>query len=294
QAAIEGKTGIDAFDAWAHELVETGYLHNHARMWFASIWIFTLELPWQLGADFFYRHLLDGDAASNTCSWRWVAGLHTRGKNYVARASNIEKYTLGRFNPRGQLAENPAPLDGEENPPRSMIPMTDPLPSDEPALLVLHEDDLGLEALPWKRWKLCGVALLDRLEARSPETIGAQVRDFVTGALADTHQRVKAQTGYAASVITNYAALIDHAKACGARQIIAPYAPVGPVRDELTTHARAFNDAQMPVRHYRHAYDDQIWPHATAGFFKVKKQIPQLLKTFGGDRGRQQLEMPGL
>jgi deoxyribodipyrimidine photo-lyase len=64
------------------ELVETGYLHNHARMWFASIWIFTLRLPWELGADFFLRHLLDGDAASNTLSWRWVAGLHTKGKHY--------------------------------------------------------------------------------------------------------------------------------------------------------------------------------------------------------------------
>ena len=43
-------------------------------MWFASIWIFTLKLPWQKGAEFFLRELYDGDAASNTLSWRWVAG----------------------------------------------------------------------------------------------------------------------------------------------------------------------------------------------------------------------------
>ncbi|MEL6754516.1 MAG: FAD-binding domain-containing protein, partial [Pseudomonadota bacterium] len=78
--AVEGRTGIDCFDAWARELVETGYLHNHARMWFASIWLFTLKLPLELGADFFLRNLMDGDAASNTCSWRWVGGLHTPGK----------------------------------------------------------------------------------------------------------------------------------------------------------------------------------------------------------------------
>ena len=78
--AIEGRSGIAAFDHWAKELVETGYLHNHARMWFASIWIFTLKLDWQLGADFFLRHLIDADAASNTLSWRWVGGLHTKGK----------------------------------------------------------------------------------------------------------------------------------------------------------------------------------------------------------------------
>ena len=51
-------------------------------MWFASIWIFTLELPWQLGAEFFMQHLYDGDAASNTLGWRWVAGVQTQGKHY--------------------------------------------------------------------------------------------------------------------------------------------------------------------------------------------------------------------
>ena len=102
EQALAGQTGLDCFDAWVCELRETGYLHNHARMWFASIWIFTFELPWRLGADFFYRHLLDGDAASNTLSWRWVAGLHTRGKPYAARADNIRKFTGQRFNVRDE------------------------------------------------------------------------------------------------------------------------------------------------------------------------------------------------
>ena len=92
-----GATAIEPFNDWVRELKETGYLHNHARMWFASIWIHTLELPWYLGADFFLKHLLDGDEAVNTLSWRWVAGLHTKGKTYLARASNIEKYTNGRY-----------------------------------------------------------------------------------------------------------------------------------------------------------------------------------------------------
>jgi deoxyribodipyrimidine photo-lyase len=104
-AAEQGQTGIDAFDAWARELVTTGYLHNHARMWFASIWIFTLRLPWTLGADFFLRHLLDADAASNTLSWRWIAGLQTTGKTYLARADNISRYTEGRFAPIGLALE---------------------------------------------------------------------------------------------------------------------------------------------------------------------------------------------
>ena len=95
--AIDGKTGIDCFDTWIEELRENNYLHNHSRMWFASIWIFTLGLPWQLGAKFFLRHLLDGDASSNTLSWRWVAGMHTNNKPYIATKENIDKYTFNRF-----------------------------------------------------------------------------------------------------------------------------------------------------------------------------------------------------
>ena len=68
--AIEGNTNIECFNEWVNELKENNYLHNHTRMWFASIWVFTLELPWQLGAEFFMKIytmemqqliLLDGD-----------------------------------------------------------------------------------------------------------------------------------------------------------------------------------------------------------------------------------------
>ena len=99
--AIEGNTGIDCFDSWVSELTNNNYLHNHTRMWFASIWIFTLKLPWQLGANFFMEHLLDGDSASNTLSWRWVAGLQTVGKHYLATSSNINKFTNGKYSANG-------------------------------------------------------------------------------------------------------------------------------------------------------------------------------------------------
>jgi len=95
--AKAGKTGIECFDKWIEELRENNYLHNHSRMWFASIWIFTLKLPWQLGARLFMRYLFDGDAASNTLSWRWVAGLHTNNRPYIASVDNINKYTFNRF-----------------------------------------------------------------------------------------------------------------------------------------------------------------------------------------------------
>ena len=107
--AIDGETGIECFDHWVKELKTENYLHNHTRMWFASIWIFTLNLPWELGARFFMRYLFDGDAASNTLSWRWVAGIQTQGKHYLARESNIRKFTNQRFM-NAVLNENAPPL----------------------------------------------------------------------------------------------------------------------------------------------------------------------------------------
>ena len=107
--ALRGETEIECFNAWINQLKETGYLHNHTRMWFASIWIFTLDLPWELGADLFMRYLNDADEASNTLSWRWVAGLHTSKKPYVARASNIFKYTQ-KYNPQNKLNPSPEPI----------------------------------------------------------------------------------------------------------------------------------------------------------------------------------------
>ena len=95
--AINGKTNIECFNYWVNELKNHNYLHNHARMWFASIWIFTLDLPWQLGAEFFMKHLFDGDSASNTLGWKWVAGLQTKGKNYIASEWNIKKFSNNRF-----------------------------------------------------------------------------------------------------------------------------------------------------------------------------------------------------
>ncbi len=97
EQAINGKTKLEPYDAWVNQLKNTGYLHNHARMWFASIWIHYFGLPWQLGAQLFYDNLLDADIASNTLSWRWVAGLQTEGKKYIANSQNIMKFSLSRF-----------------------------------------------------------------------------------------------------------------------------------------------------------------------------------------------------
>ena len=143
--AEAGATGIEGFDDWARELVQHGYLHNHTRMWFASIWIFTLRLPWALGADFFLRHLLDADPASNTLSWRWVAGLQTPGKTYLATADNIARYTAGRYRPQG-LARRAAALTEPALPAARLLP---PLRdgSGKPSLLLVTPEDLCPERM---------------------------------------------------------------------------------------------------------------------------------------------------
>ena len=114
QNAIKGNTNYNFFNKWVLDLKNKGYLHNHVRMWFASIWIFNLNLPWQLGADFFMQHLLDGDPASNTLSWRWVSGIQTKGKNYIARKSNIEKYSNIKLKENEILNENVYPIQDDK------------------------------------------------------------------------------------------------------------------------------------------------------------------------------------
>ena len=98
EKAINGNSELSFLNSWVDELKTYNYLHNHTRMWFASTWIFNLGLPWQLGATFFFKYLYDGDAASNLLSWRWVAGLQTKGKQYRFSPSNLRKFSNNRFN----------------------------------------------------------------------------------------------------------------------------------------------------------------------------------------------------
>jgi deoxyribodipyrimidine photo-lyase len=279
-SAMNGKTGLECFDAWATELVDTGYLHNHARMWFASIWIFTLGLPWRLGADFFYRHLLDGDAASNTLGWRWAAGLHTRGKPYPADAQNIATFTAGRFTPRrSDLAEVTRGLEATE--PDGLPPLlplrqiTAPQPGQPTALLITDEDcrveDFDLAALDIR-----SVATLQASHLRSPLAVSDLVLQFEDGALTDA----ALWAGFAATVMraNDPADLAKWATVTGATQIATPYITRGPLRDWLDQAAPSLAKHGITLCEWRRDWDSAIWPHATAGFFKVKQNIPRILE----------------
>ena len=279
-SAETGQTGLSYFDSWALELIETGYLHNHARMWFASIWIFSLKLPWRVGADFFLRHLLDGDPASNTLSWRWVAGLHTRGKPYVAQADNIARFTNERFVPRAQeLTQNAAGLEALEPDglPACKAPRSPLAPQSRlPTALLLTEEDCRIEDFPIEDLICTTAATLAASPLRSPREVARLVVQFEAGALADVAQR----SGVAVSSMALGAPsdLAQWALQSGAEQIVTPYVPVGPLRDWLVRAKPELDAAGISLAEWRRDWDAMIWPYATAGFFKVKKQIPKFLR----------------
>ena len=91
-ALLDAKTGIEALDLAIRELFSTGYMHNHCRMYLSSVTCNIAQAHWKTPAQWMYYHLLDGDWASNACSWQWVAGSNS-GKKYVANQENINRYT---------------------------------------------------------------------------------------------------------------------------------------------------------------------------------------------------------
>ncbi len=278
EKAIGGKSGIEPFDFWVRELIDTGYLHNHARMWFASIWVFTLDLPWVLGADFFHRHLLDGDAASNTLSWRWVAGLHTKGKNYAARSSNIKKYTDDRFGNIHGLAQDPAPLEDEWNGAADDAPSILPQSLSGDTLLLLHEDDLGVESLPLGDASIVAAAVYADPAARSKGEVGELVHQFTDEAVDDTCARLKDARGVEAKAVAAIDQIIAAAKDSGASQIVMPYVPSGPASDALSGLKREAEDAGLSLHVVQRSHDRDAWPHCAKGFFGLKKKIPDLIE----------------
>lgn len=254
EAAVEGRTGIDGFDDWVGQLVEEGWLHNHARMWFASIWIFTLRLPWELGADFFLRYLLDGDPASNTLSWRWVAGLHTRGKHYLARRDNIRRYTQDRHDPAG-LDEAAAPLE-EPMPPREVPLAPADVPPDAQVALLLHLDDLHPESLPLGRAEVVRIGGLVAHAGSASDL----VRAADEAAMADALARAKAHFGCSARPVGEGWA--------GDLPVVTAWVPVGPSAEALPTGCLRV----------RRDWDERAWPLATRGFFRLRSAIPDLIR----------------
>ena len=94
---LEGDTGVACIDGFISELLKTGYVHNHARMYIASYIVHFRGIKWQVGARWFLSHLLDGDIASNNFSWQWIASTFSN-KPYIFNLENVHKYFNGIVN----------------------------------------------------------------------------------------------------------------------------------------------------------------------------------------------------
>jgi deoxyribodipyrimidine photo-lyase len=273
-----GLTGIEGFDDWARELVETGYLHNHARMWFASIWIFTLRLPWALGADFFLRHLIDADPASNTLSWRWVAGLQTPGKTYLATRDNIARHTEGRFAPQGLAREAIAVTEPPLAAPRALGEPPCP-PTNDPSLLLVTEEDLHPDSLMVEAPPISSL-----LVVADPDLAwGDKARRFTRAAASDACVRIGAHFGRPAAIADRLdrETLAAAARSSGVRRIETAYAPIGPVADRLASLIADLAAEDIVLVQRRRDWDSRFWPHATRGFFGFKAEIPAVLAASG-------------
>ena len=261
--AIEGKTKIDCFNQWVIELKENNYLHNHTRMWFASIWIFTLELPWQLGAEFFMKHLYDGDAASNTLGWRWVAGVQTQGKHYLASEWNIKKFTTNRFN-NIKLNENAPPKVSEKT--YSIIKQDFSNPQNiEDKSLLIFDNNLSFEITDFQNYKFKKIYLISNENDNRSIKLGEKVVKFKSLLIEDQKQRLKAKS-------IDYE-MISISEIKDIQNCYGLYPSIGENLDYLN-----LNNSKITFLYRK--LDQYSWQYCNKGFFNFKNYIPKIISTF--------------
>ncbi len=261
--AIAGKTNIECFNYWVNELKENNYLHNHTRMWFASIWIFTLELPWQLGAEFFMQHLYDGDAASNTLGWRWVAGIQTQGKHYLASEWNIKKFTNNRFQ-NIKLNENAPPKISEKS--YSIIKKDFINPQDiEEKNLVVFENNLSFEITDFKENNFKKIYIVSVKNENRSINLSEKSVKFKSLLINDQQQRLKDNS--------IECEIIDISKIKNVENCCGLYPTVGENLDYL-------NSNNIKLDFLYRDLDRFSWQYCNKGFFNFKNYIPKIISSF--------------
>ena len=262
--AIEGKTNIECFNQWVKELKENNYLHNHTRMWFASIWIFTLELPWQLGAEFFMQHLYDGDAASNTLGWRWVAGIQTQGKHYLASEWNIKKFTNNRFQ-NIQLNENASPIFSDKT---YSIGKKDFLNFEilEDKILLIFENNMTFEFSDFKEHKFKKILLISNESNRNIK-LSEKVLKFKANLLEDQKTRLIEKSINCETININDLKNITE-------KVYALYPTVSENLNFIQ------NNQLQNIKFLYRKLDQFSWQYCNKGFFNFKNYIPKIIANF--------------
>ena len=261
--AIEGKTDIECFNQWIIELKENNYLHNHARMWFASIWIFTLELPWQLGAEFFMKHLYDGDAASNTLGWRWVAGVQTQGKHYLASEWNIKKFTNNRFQ-NIKLNENAPPKISGKSFPMIKQEFNNPQNLEEKNLLIF-ENNLSFEITDFKENRFKKIYIISNRNENRSIKLSEKLVKFKSLLMKDQEQRLKDK-----SIDCE---VVDVSEIKNIENYYGLYPTVGENLDYL-------NSNNLKIDFLYRNLDQLAWLYCNKGFFNFKNYIPKIISAF--------------
>ncbi len=260
--AIEGKTNIECFNAWVIELKENNYLHNHTRMWFASIWIFTLELPWQLGAEFFMQHLYDGDAASNTLGWRWVAGIQTQGKHYLASEWNIKKFTNSRFK-NIKLNENAPPKISEKT--YSIIKKNFTNSQDlEGKNLIVFENSLSFEITDFKENNFKKIYIVSIKNENRSIKLSEKSLKFKSLLINDQLKRLKDKS------IDCEVVDISEIKNIG--NCYGLYPSIGENLDYL-------NSKNIELSFLYRNLDQFSWQYCNKGYFNFKSYIPKIISS---------------
>ena len=260
--AIKGETNIQCFNDWVNELKETNYLHNHTRMWFASIWIFTLELPWELGAEFFLKHLYDGDSASNTLGWRWVAGIQTPGKHYVASEWNIKKFTNNRYE-KIRLNESAVPIKNNKTYSISKKDFINPK-IDDGKILLIFDNNLSFEFSDFRDKKFKKILIVNSSEDRQI-SLSENIVKFKELLFKDQFDRLKKLSIDCEVVKIKDIKLINE-------KIYALYPSVGENLDFLISN-------KMENIEFLYKKIDQFsWKYCTKGFFNFKNYIPQIIR----------------
>ena len=261
--AIEGKTDIECFNQWIIELKENNYLHNHARMWFASIWIFTLELPWQLGAEFFMQHLYDGDTASNTLGWRWVAGVQTQGKHYLASEWNIKKFTNNRFQ-NIKLNENAPPKISGKSFPMIKQEFNNPQNLEEKNLLIF-ENNLSFEITDFKENRFKKIYIISNRNENRSIKLSEKLVKFKSLLMKDQEQRLKDK-----SIDCE---VVDVSEIKNIENYYGLYPTVGENLDYL-------NSNNLKIDFLYRNLDQLAWQYCNKGFFNFKNYIPKIISAF--------------
>ncbi len=262
--AIEGETNIECYNEWVKELKTFNYLHNHTRMWFASIWIFTLNLPWQLGAEFFLKHLYDGDAASNTLGWRWVAGIQTQGKHYLASEWNIKKFTNNRFE-NIKLSENAPPKMSEKSYPIVKKEFLNPNINNDKTL-VIFENNLSFEETGFKQFKFNKIILVSNSNNLRQIKLSDNVTKFKNSLLNDQLERLKSLS-IDCEILT-----IEKLKDIKNDYYIM-YPNVGENLDFILSNLRDYKFLYREL-------DQFSWRYCNKGFFNFKNYIPKIVQKF--------------